>query len=216
MEPRPEVGELTMLKRLNPSQVAIFVAVASLVGCGGDRALLLSPRLDGSLPLGIISDSAGARVAPLRRQTALTKDDSWSFDVGPSGMVVRRPSTGLTIVVPEGAVSATTHITVTAFKGHAIAYRFEPHGLQFAIPLQLSQSLRGTKVDEGSSASSLFGGYFADDTLPADSTTGDLRVREILPVLIDVKSKAAVLSIHHFSGYTVASAVVGDDPRDLR
>ena len=134
-------------------------------------------------------------------------DESWSFDVGPAGAIVPRPSSGLTITVPPGAVASTTHITVTALKGAAVAYRFEPHGLQFAVPLQLTQSLLGIRLDHPSlGVPPLFAGYFADDSLSVDAVSGDARVIEILPVRIDVKSHAVVLQIRHFSGYTVASA----------
>jgi hypothetical protein len=203
----PRDGDQTMLKRLNFARLAILAAAAIVVACGGEQALLVSPRLDGAPPLGMVSDTAGATVRPVSREITLTKNDSWSFDVGPAGTVVRHPSTGLTITVPAGAVAAPTHITVTALRGAAIAYRFEPHGLQFAVPLQLSQSLRGMKLPRSSSGTTpLFAGYFATDSLPTDPVTGEARVIEILPVLIDVGAHSAVLSVRHFSGYTVASA----------
>jgi hypothetical protein len=196
-----------MLKRL-PPRLAIFVAVAILVACGGEQALLVSPRLDGSPPLGVVADTAGAMVHPIRRETALTQSQSWSFDVGPAGTTVSNGATGLTIMVPPGAVVAPTHITVTALKGGPIAYQFEPHGLQFAVPLQLTQSLRVAKLPTRSVLNAkLFVGYFGTDSLVTDSATGAVRVTEILPVLVDVRGNAAVLSIHHFCGYTVASAL---------
>ena len=118
--------------------------------------------------------------------------------------------------MPPGAVASTTHITVTALKGAAVAYRFEPHGLQFAVPLRLTQSLYGIKLDHTSlGVPPLFAGYFAGDSLSVDAVSGDARVIEILPVRIDVKSHAVVLQIHHFSGYTVASAAA-DSLVDVR
>ena len=113
-----------------------------------------------------------------------------------------------TITVPAGAVSGPTHITVFALRGAPLAYRFEPHGLQFAQPIQLTQSLRGLLLGGGSQPiPRLFGGYFADDSLTTDAVTGNARVIEILPVQIDVRAHNAILSVRHFSGYTVASAV---------
>jgi hypothetical protein len=200
-----------MLKRLSP-RLAILIAAAIVVACGSEQALLVSPRLDGSLPLGIVADTAGARVFPVSRERPLVRQESWSFDASPAGSVVRHPSTGLTITIPSGAVASTTHITVTALQGSAIAYRFEPHGLQFAVPLQLTQSLRGAKIHHGTLANApLLIGYFASDTLATDAATGQARVMEILPVLIDLKGQNAILSVRHFSGYTVASAVDGAD-----
>ena len=202
-----------MLKRLTAcpersrraARVATVVIAAIVVACGGERALLVSPRLDDAPPLGVVTDPSGARVHPVRRETPLLADESWSFDVDQSGTVDRHPSTGLTITVPAGAVHASTHITVTALKGGSLAYRFEPHGLQFALPLQLTQALRGVRLKQPLVVPQLFAGYFADDSLPTDQA-GDARVIEILPVQIDITSHSAVLQIRHFSGYTVASA----------
>ena len=196
-----------MLKRLRFAHLAIVTAGAIVIACGSEQALLVSPRIDGAPPLGVVADPTGTRVRPIKRFTQRSIDESWSFDVGPSGTTVQNVSSGLTITVPPGAVSTTTHITVTALKGTAVAYRFEPHGLQFAAPLQLTQSLHNIRLDRPSlGVPPLFGGYFAGDSLAVDAATGDARVIEILPVLIDVKARAVVLQIHHFSGYTVASA----------
>lgn len=198
-----------MLKCLTP-RFAILVAAAIVVACGSEQALL-SPQLDGSAPLGVVADTAGAPVLPVSREIPLARQERWSFDVGPEGTVVNHSSTGLTITVPPGALAANTHITVTALKGGPIAYQLEPHGLQFAVPLQLRQSLRGAKIPRGTlSSAPLVVGYFADDALTTDPVTGQARVVEILPLLVDVKGQAAILSIHHFSGYTVASALGAD------
>jgi hypothetical protein len=196
-----------MFKRLTSSHLAILLAGATIVGCTADQALIVSPRLGGGAPpLGVVSDPAGAPVHPVQRQVALLQDRSWSFDVGPAGTTVKDGPTGLTIDVPAGAVASTTHITVIALKGAPLAYRFEPHGLQFVVPVRLTQSLRGLKVVSPLGVPHLFGGYFAADSLASDAATGEARVCEILPLRIDIKAQAALLDIRHFSGYTVASA----------
>ena len=195
-------------KRLNISQLAIITAAALVVACGGEQALLVSPSVPGAPPLGVVQSPGGALVQPVRRQLPMAAEVSWSFDVDARGTTVRHPSTGLTITVPAGAVAAPTHITVFALRGAPLAYRFEPHGLQFAQPIQLTQSLHGLLLGGGSQPiPRLFGGYFADDSLAVDAATGNARVIEILPVQIDVRAHNAILSVRHFSGYTVASAV---------
>jgi len=192
-------------KRLNISPLAIITAAAIVVACGGEQALLVSPPVPGAPPLGALP-SPGALVQPVRRQQPMAAEVSWSFDVDARGTTVRDPSTGLTITVPAGAVAAPTHITVFALRGAPLAYRFEPHGLQFAQPIQLTQSLHGLLLGSGSQPiPRLFGGYFADDSLATDSA-GNARVIEILPVQIDVRGHNVILSVRHFSGYTVASA----------
>jgi hypothetical protein len=204
-----------MSKRPTAIRATVLVAAAIVVACGGEGASVVSPRLEGAPPLGVVSDPAGARVHPVRRQSGLANDDTFSFDVGPSGTLVRHPSTGLTILVPAGAVSTTTHITVTALKGAALAYRFEPHGLQFALPIALTQSLRGLRLEQPLFVPQFFGGYFATDSLATDPVSGDARVIEILPVQVDIGARSATLEIRHFSGYTVASAA-SDSLSDAR
>lgn len=195
-------------KRLNRSHLAIITAAAIVVACGSEQALLVSPPVPGAPPLGVVESPAGALIHPVRRQLPLARDESWSFDVDASGTSVHHPSTGLTITVPAGAVTGPTHITVFAQRGAPLAYRFEPHGLQFAQPIQLTQSLRGLLLGNASQPiPRLFAGYFADDGLAVDSASGNARVLEILPVQIDVRRHNAILFVRHFSGYTVASAV---------
>jgi len=195
-----------MWKRLTAARVAVLVAAAILIACTGEQALLVSPRLDGAPPLGAVSDPAGVPVRPVKRQIALLADESWSFDVDQNGTVDKHPSTGLTITVPAGAVAAPTRITVTALKGASVAYRFEPHGLQFAVPIKLTQKLHEIRLSRPLNVPQLFAGYFAADSLPTDAATGEARVIEILPVQIDIQGGSAILLVRHFSGYTVASA----------
>lgn len=205
-----------MSKRLRFAHLAIAIAAAIAVACGGDQALLVTPRPDSAPPLGVVADPAGAPIRPIHREQSLATDQSWSFDVGPEGTSVHLAMVGLTITVPAGAVAAPTHITCIALRGSALAYRFEPHGLQFAQALRLTQSLHGLKLSPSSlGMPQLIGGYFADDSLVTDAATGEARAIEILPVQIDVRGHNAVLSIRHFSGYTVASAA-RDSVEDLR
>jgi hypothetical protein len=206
-----------MSKRFTSAHASLLLAAAVIVACAGDQALV-APRLgDGAPALGVVTTPGGVAVMPVKREVPLSQDRTWSFDVGPDGDVFRDGATGLTVVVPPGAVASTTQITVIALKGAPLAYRFEPHGLQFAVPIQLVQSLRGLNVKSNLlGVPPLFGGYFADDSLTTDSVTGATRVLEVLPILIDVQSRAAVLDVRHFSGYTVASAMrdsLDTDPR---
>lgn len=194
-------------KRLNISHLAIITGAAIVVACGGEQALLVSPPVPGAPPLGVVDAPGGVLVQPIRRQQPMASEVSWSFDVDARGTTVRHPATGLTITVPAGAVAGPTHITVFALRGAPLAYRFEPHGLQFAQPIQLTQSLHGLLLKGASQPiPRLFGGYFADDSLVTDAATGNARVIEILPIQIDVRAHNAILSVRHFSGYTVASA----------
>src|SRR5256885_6563543 len=135
-----------MLKRLSLAHLALLTAAAIVIACGSEQALLVSPRIDTAPPLGVVADPSGARIRPIRRVSPRGTDESWSFDVGPAGAIVPRPSSGLTISVPPGAVASTTHITVTALKGAAGADRVAPPGLQFPLPPRLPHAVHCSKL----------------------------------------------------------------------
>jgi len=198
-----------MLKRFTAIRL-IALALAVLLGaCGDDRSALVSPLPgDPEVPQFGVASGLGAKVKPLERTSDLARDVSWAFDVGPEGTVVTNYATGLTISIPKGALASDTRITVTAVRGAHLAYRFAPHGLQFALPVELRMPLSGVKIKRDPfNYPYLVGGYFRDDTLGIDPSTGVALVAEVLPLSIDSKSKAIRLEIRHFSGYTVASAV---------
>ena len=154
-----------------------------------------SPNLLGSV-LGLTT------AAPITRNVPLANDISWSFTVGASGGSSTNPAVGLSIHVPPGAVTAPTVISVTALEGNAVAYRFEPHGLQFNRRVTLSQKLQGT-----SAASQLLpflqGAYFPTDEPIFES--GLVLVSELLYGLLNPLTKTFSFSIEHFSGYIVVS-----------
>ena len=198
-----------MAKRFTIASRIALLSGALLVACGGDHAIPVSPLvLEAPASVGVVRDTAGTSVRPVQREAALAADASWSFDAGPDGAVGRDVVTGLTVVIPKGAVSQPTRITVTALRGSSIAYRFEPHGLQFAAPVVLTQSLQGLKLQRNAlGLPSIIGGYFSEDSLMLDPATGTVRVRELLPVWMDANGRNIRLNVQHFSGYTVASAV---------
>lgn len=141
-------------------------------------------------------------VEPISRITPLANDVSWSFTVGSGGATSSNAAVGLTIVVPSGAVSSPTVITVTALKGSAVAYNFAPHGLRFSRNVALTQKLQGTSV--GSQLlPSLIGGYFANDDDLLDN--GLALVSEVLSGATNPLTKTFTFPIVHFSGYLVAS-----------
>lgn len=198
-----------MLKRFTAGRFIAATLVALLVACGDDRSALVAPLPgDYELPQFGVATGEGAKVKPLERTNHLDGDVTWAFDVGPQGTVVTNSATGLTISIPKGALALDTRITVTAMRGAHLAYRFAPHGLQFALPVELRMPLDGVRLKRDPfNYPYLVGGYFASDSLTVDPITGVTRVAELLPLSIDSKTKAIRLEIRHFSGYTVASAV---------
>ena len=80
----------------------------------------------------------------LKRLVALPVDYVQSAIIGPSGGEIKINEAGGKIAIPAGALSAPTLITMTAHAGLNVAYDFEPHGLVFAQPVKIQQTLAGT------------------------------------------------------------------------
>jgi hypothetical protein len=163
---------------------------------GGLIGGLLGPVLD------IITRLVDGLIAPLTRTLALDNDISWSFVAGPGGAFSSNSRVGLTISIPQGALTTTRIITVTALEGNAVAYKFEPHGLVFQRPVTLKQSLSG--VSGYSYQDVLTGAYFNTDRLVL-SDGGLAQITELIPAQTNLFTKTVTFKIEHFSGYIVAS-----------
>jgi hypothetical protein len=143
------------------------------------------------------------RVRVVTRDVPLATPLTATQTIGVFGGTISLPGAGLTVVVPAFAVSTSTTITVTALAGSKVAYEFEPHGIQFNVPLIATQSLAGTSAWNGSLVSpSLSAGYFADSLTATGSTA---LVSELLGVTLDGLLGRASFSISHFSGYLLAT-----------
>jgi hypothetical protein len=129
-----------------------------------------------------------------------------SKTIDASGGVIAMPSTGLTIVFPQGAVSAPIKITVTADEKY-VAYKMEPSGTKFLKDVTVTQSLGFTKLDGSLLRSPIFAAYIADDHL---KLSGKVPVLEIEPSTTVMSPRtgfpeAQVWVIRHFSRYMLAS-----------
>jgi hypothetical protein len=138
-------------------------------------------------------DEPSGEVAVLRRNVPLAEDEVVTQWVGRLGGIIRLPRAGLTVVVPFGAVSRSTRITVTAPAGDLVGYDFQPHGLQFDRPLLVTQDLLST---EGLGLLNLQAVYF-EGGLEASVTP-----LESLPVWL--LNTLGIYRIEHFSGYALA------------
>jgi hypothetical protein len=132
----------------------------------------------------------------------LTGGTQVSKIIDPSGGVISMPSTGLTIVFPQGAVSAPIKITITA-DGRYVAYKMEPSGTQFLKDVTVTQLLGFTKLED----SPIYAAYIADDNL---KLSGSVPVLEIEPSTTVLSPRtglpeAQVWVIRHFSRYMLAS-----------
>lgn len=210
-----------MKKRLLGVASAALLLSALAVGCS-DR-VPSAPQAASPLPaaqsnsllggllggvIGTVSKLLNIVVTLVERPTALPQDIVWSFDAGPGGAISANREAGLSIAVPPGALSQNVRITVTVKAGNVYNYQFAPEGLQFALPVVVTQD-----VSDNSLIGSLLGGllgssktakgaYYSAPTLQYDPKTGTATVNELEPTVVG----GGLLSfqIRHFSGYTVA------------
>jgi hypothetical protein len=210
-----------MKKRLLGVVSAALLLTAFAVGCS-DR-MPSAPQVASPVPtqqsnsllggllggvIGTVSKLLNIVVTLVERPTALSQDIVWSFDAGPGGAISANRQAGLSISVPPGALSQNVRITVTVKAGNVYNYQFAPEGLQFALPVVVTQD-----VSDNSLIGSLLGGllgssktakgaYYSAPTLQYDPKTGSATVNELEPTV----TGGGLLSfqIRHFSGYTVA------------
>jgi hypothetical protein len=211
-----------MKKRLLGVASAALLLSALAVGCS-DR-MPSAPQAASPVPaqqsnsllggllggvIGTVSKLLNIVVTLVERPTALSNDIVWSFDAGPGGAISGNRQAGLSIAIPPGALSKNVRITVTVKAGKVYNYQFAPEGLQFALPVVVTQdvsdnSLIGSLLGGllGGSSKTAKGAYYSAPTLQYDPKTGTATVNELEPTV----TGGGLLSfqIRHFSGYTVA------------
>jgi len=126
-----------------------------------------------------------------------------SASIGPKGGVLRLPSAGLTVVVPAGALSKVTTLSVSPRAGNALGYDFQPHGTQFAVALRVTQDLSSMSLSSAS-LSGLRAVYIADDSQLNDAA-GLVTASEVMPVNVDRGLNQVSFAIRHFSTYLFAT-----------
>ena len=139
-------------------------------------------------------------VTGVQRTAALPAAITVTQTIGVAGGTLSIPAAGVTVMVPQGAVSAPTVMTMTARAGTLIAYDFAPHGIIFAKPLVFTQKLNGTNVSV-LDTSLLQLGYYAD---PSQLTNAGGLVSELIGGSVNLLSWTFTSSIPHFSGYVMA------------
>ena len=192
---------ITSLRRLGVLAVA---TVALLAACSSEpTSAPLSPAAAPSADL--LSGSTATvnktltLVAGVQRNTPLATSISVSTTIGSAGGTLSIPEAGVTVTVPSGALSSATVVTMTARAGSLVAYDFAPHGITFAKPLVLTQSLAGTNATV-LNGSFLQLGYYAD---PSQLTATGGLVSELIGGSVNLLTWTFTSSIRHFSGYMV-------------
>jgi hypothetical protein len=126
--------------------------------------------------------------------------------IDPSGGTITMPATGLTIVFPEGALSAPLTITVTSDEKY-VAYKMEPSGTRFLKDVTVTQLLGFTELAGSALRTQLFAAYIADDNTKLSGKVPVLEIepsRTIFSPLTGLP-EAHVWVIRHFSRYMLAS-----------
>ena len=213
-----------MLKRSVAALTLTCAVVATMVACRGDRVAAplappptAAPTGQSNSLLGGVTGLVGGVLTTvtsvlhvdellpiLHRRTALKQDLTWSFVAGPNGVTNYNKTTGLTIVIPKGALTSTQTITVTAPAGSLMQYQFGPHGLQFAKQVELRQDLGLADLTTLLGLNQLSGAYYASPTLQYDPATNTAHVDELEPTSVNLLSLSVSVKIQHFSGYVVA------------
>lgn len=182
---------------------AAWLAVYSVVFAAcSDGAGPVSPSAGtGAVASEGLFGGADEQAAVLERTVPLTEEESATRTIGPAGGLLILPRAGLTVVVPPLALSAPVAITVRAPAGDLVGYHFAPHGLEFDLPVQVTQDLTHTELP-------LLGGLLGLglDAVYFEGALGPLvTVLETLPVLPSLGGTLGVFQLAHFSGYVIAT-----------
>ena len=190
-----------------------FIAAALATAACSDRSITSVDRTaaieqtdaQGNLLGGLLGGVSNLLLAPLHRTTPLPANVTWTFTVGPAGGTSTNSATGLTIVIPPNALSATTTITVTAFAGSPVAYGFSPH-IEFNRKIYLTQNLSGTSAGLLGSLM-LKGGHFSGST---PTYVGGLALLdEVVSGLTLPWAQTVTIGVDHFSGWILVSGYSG-------
>jgi hypothetical protein len=140
----------------------------------------------------------------LQRSTPVNQMILAGAEIGRDGGVITLPAVGLTVYFPAGAVRTPTTITVSAIQGSAVAYEFQPHGIQFQKPVWVVQDFSRTELaDNLRLLRDLEGGYFPSADL-IDGPNGTAQIQEFRPIHLFDGNRVG-FTVEHFSGYAFTS-----------
>lgn len=190
---------------------AVSAALLIAVSCG-DNPAGIAPAKPGlqRVETGAASQRRDhvARGLLVRRDVHLDDDVSATATITPEGGFLTLREAGLLLYFPSGAVSHSIAITATARKGNRVVYDFQPHGLTFATPIYVAQSLAATELDtqRGKKTPDVWAGYLDHDDADLHGD-GSARFSETFDVFFQGtgRNALAVFTITHFSGYAMAS-----------
>jgi hypothetical protein len=158
--------------------------------------------------VGFVADATGLTVHPIAWNSSYAHvSHSVSGTIGYYGGTLSIPQSDFTLVIPPGAVSQSTLITVTSDANY-VAYKMQPAGIRFAKPLVATQGLRYTSVYGKPLSNKLFGAYISDDLLDLSKLLHALEIELSATVFKPGSSTYPDIetwTINHFSRYMLAS-----------
>lgn len=158
--------------------------------------------------IGFVTDPNGIDVRGVKwAPSHVNQVRTVSATIGYNGGTLAIPGSDFTIFFPKGALSSSTAITITSDESGYVSYDMQPHGLRFAKPVIVTQSLRNTEVYGTDLALNSFCAYFPNDLLNLD---GILKALEIETTTIfsaprGGQPEVETWNLNHFSRYILAS-----------
>ena len=160
--------------------LTILATAVTLASCVGSREPTAPEPRSGLLPpIGL----------PTLLSCPTTEEKVGEAVIGPEGGVLRVGPHAL--FVPAGALSQPTTLHGTAPVGNYVELKFEPEGLQFAVPASLNVSYRHCGL----------GGLFLSVVFVDDG----LNILEILPSRNNIFEQRVRGEVSHFSSYMLAN-----------
>lgn len=153
----------------------------------------------------------------LKRLVPLATNLSQTAIIGPAGGSIKLDGAGAKIDIPAGALAAPTSITMTALAGYSVAYEFQPHGLTFAVPVKVQQTIAGTwAATYPRLLAGMHGSYYDQASLESafiDRVGFLAHVKEHQIGYLESNASQIKFYIGHFSGYLVSCGREGDGGR---
>jgi hypothetical protein len=208
---------------------ALIIAAAGAIACG-DQVLPSAPSLAPAAPSMQRGGSSKGRfrASILRRVQPLRSDESSCGFIDPNR--ARRETrialrlAGLRVIFPVNSVSTPTRVCLTAHAGELLTYTFEPHGLQFNVPVVVQQDLRGTTAFHNPRlAETIVAGYLLNGVTADVDGDGVGQFEETFTTAVfddgDAPTRTtparASFSTLHFSGYALASGKTATDTMNV-
>ncbi len=195
----------SILKAALPKMSSVILGFAAVLSACSDSPTSPEPSATPSFEMGGEAVLRQSAAIVLTRTQPLLTGMSVTRRIGPAGGTIAISAAGIKVTFPAGAVAAAVPITVTAPAGHAVAYRFEPHGLNFRRAVTVEVNLKGTLAESSRPVQELLEAAYYDDGLGMLAATGVALASEYRGVRFDGTRSKVTFPIWHFSGYLLAS-----------